>query len=252
MESEYYYYFTLNGLTAVQMNDTITSTLYGTKDGQPYCSSIDVYSIATYAYGQMNKAQASLVLKTLCADLLRYGAKAQEFKGYRTDSLANSAMTEEQKAYLSTVEDLAFGNHNLVLDDLQAPTVTWTGKSLDLASKVTVKYIFDLTAYEGSPSDLSLRLTYTDLWGEVQEFSLTEVQAYNSDRGLYYFAFDGMLAAELRQILSAQIYAGDTPVSATLQYSPDTYGNGKTGSLGELCKALVAYSDSAKRYFVGS
>ena len=33
VESEYYYYFTLNGLTAVQMNDTISSTLYGTKDG---------------------------------------------------------------------------------------------------------------------------------------------------------------------------------------------------------------------------
>lgn len=33
VESVYYYYFTLNGLTAVQMNDTITSTLYGTKDG---------------------------------------------------------------------------------------------------------------------------------------------------------------------------------------------------------------------------
>jgi len=252
VEQGSYYYFTLNGLTAVQMNDRLSSVLYGTKDGQVYYSARDEYSIATYAYGQMNKAQASPVLKTLCADLLRYGAKAQEFKGYRTDSLANSAMTEEQKAYLSTVEDLTFGNHNLVLDDLQAPTVTWTGKSLDLASKVTVKYIFDLTAYEGSPADLSLRLTYTDLWGEVQEFSLTEVQAYNSDRGLYYFAFDGMLAAELRQILSAQIYAGDTPVSATLQYSPDTYGNGKTGSLGELCKALVAYSDSAKRYFVGS
>ncbi len=252
VEQGSYYYFTLTGLTAVQMNDRLSSVLYGNKNGQIYYSSTDSYSIADYAYGQMNKAQASPVLKTLCADLLRYGAKAQEFKGYRTDSLANSAMTEEQKAYLSTVEDLTFGNHNLVLDDLQAPTVTWTGKSLDLASKVTVKYIFDLTAYEGSPADLSLRLTYTDLWGEVQEFSLTEIQAYNSDRGLYCFAFDGMLAAELRQILSAQIYAGDTPVSATLQYSPDTYGNGKTGSLGELCKALVAYSDSAKRYFVGS
>jgi hypothetical protein len=50
-------------------------------------------------------------------------------------------------------------------------------------------------------------------------------------------------------VVSVQIYNGDTPLSATLQYSPDTYGNNKTGTLLELCKALFAYSDSAKAYF---
>ena len=33
-------------------------------------------------------------------------------------------------------------------------------------------------------------------------------------------------------------------------YSPDTYGNGKTGTLGDLCRALFAYSDSAKAWFM--
>lgn len=42
---------------------------------------------------------------------------------------------------------------------------------------------------------------------------------------------------------------GETPLSCTLQYSDDTYGNNKTGSLLTLCKALFAYSDSAKSYF---
>jgi hypothetical protein len=46
-----------------------------------------------------------------------------------------------------------------------------------------------------------------------------------------------------------QIFDGEIPVSATLQYSPDTYGNNKTGTLLDLCKALFAYSDSAKAYF---
>ena len=52
-------------------------------------------------------------------------------------------------------------------------------------------------------------------------------------------------------VLRAQVYAGDNPGSATLCYSPDTYGNNKTGTLGELCTALIAYSDSAKAYFIG-
>ena len=49
--------------------------------------------------------------------------------------------------------------------------------------------------------------------------------------------------------VSFQIYKGETPVSCTLQYSADTYGNNKTGDLLELCKALFAYSDSAGNYF---
>ena len=57
-------------------------------------------------------------------------------------------------------------------------------------------------------------------------------------------------AAELRTVVSVQIFADDTPVSPALQYSADTYGNNKTGVLLDLSKALFAYSDSAKAYFV--
>jgi hypothetical protein len=67
--------------------------------------------------------------------------------------------------------------------------------------------------------------------------------------GLYVFTLDALMAAELRAIVSAQIFAGDMPASCTLQYSADTYGNNKTGALLDLCKALFAYSDSARNYF---
>ena len=123
VEQGNYYYFTLTGLTAVHMNDRIHSVLYGTKDGQPYYSATDNYSITDYAYAQMNKAIMPATLKTLCADLLRYGAKAQIFKAYRTDTLADAAMTDTHKAYLSDMETVTFGNTNTVLNDLQGATV---------------------------------------------------------------------------------------------------------------------------------
>ncbi|MBR4309062.1 MAG: InlB B-repeat-containing protein, partial [Oscillospiraceae bacterium] len=56
VDTGYYYYFTLNGLTAVQMNNRIQSVLYGTKEGQPYYSPVDDYAIADYAYSQLNKS----------------------------------------------------------------------------------------------------------------------------------------------------------------------------------------------------
>ncbi len=251
VDKGYFYYFTLSGMTAVQMNDRISSTLYGVKDGQRYCSPVDNYAVADYAYSQLNKVSVSNVLKTLCADLLRYGTKAQVFKGYRTDSLADANMTEDHRAYLSDMESVSFGNTNWVLNDLQNAPITWAGKTLDLASKVTLKFIFSLGNYTGELSDLVLRVRYEDSDGKTENLIVSQVEAYNASYGLYAYSLDSLLAAELRTVLSVQIFRGDTPVSATLQYSADTYGNNKTGELLELCKALFAYSDSAKNFFVG-
>ena len=245
-----YYYFTLTGMTAVNMNDTIRSVLYGTKDGQQYYSNTDEYSIATYAYSQMGNAGRPEKLKILCADLLRYGTKAQIFKAYRLDHLADGNMTDGHKENLSDIDSVVFGNTNLTLNDNPNASITWAGKALDLASKVSVKYIFTLGNYAGEVEDLSLRVSFLDAYGQTKEAVLRKAELYNAEYGYYAFTLDSLLAAELRNVLSAQIFAGDTPVSCTLLYSPDTYGNNKTGNLLELCKALFAYSDSAKAYFV--
>ncbi len=244
-----YYYFTLNGLSAVKMSDRIRSVLYGTKDGQIYYSPVDDYSIADYAYSQMKKATASVSLKTLCADLLRYGAKAQIFKNYRTDNLADADMTEEQKSFLSDPDSVVFGNTNTVLNDVENAPMKWEGKALDLASKVTIKFIFSMGTYTGDIADLTLKVSYEDVNGQAKALTLSNGELYNSKYNFYAFTLDTLLAAELRSVLSVQIFEGETPVSCTLQYTADTYGNNKTGALGDLCKALFAYSDSAKVYF---
>ncbi len=251
VEQGNYYYFTLTGLTAVKMNDRIRSVLYGTKDGQLYYSATDDYSIADYAYSQLGKTEVKESLKTLCADLLRYGTKAQIFKSYRTDALADAKMTDEQIEFLSNMEEVTFGNTNEVLQDLNNATVTWKGKALDLASKVTLKLVFDPSAYSGNTEELTLHVSYLSYVGKSEEVVVTGAELYDSNQGLYAFSFDGLLAAELRSVVSAQIYAGGSPVSCTLQYSADTYGNNKNGTLLDLCKALFTYSDSAKRYFIG-
>ncbi|MBR4308239.1 MAG: hypothetical protein IKT58_01455, partial [Oscillospiraceae bacterium] len=250
VDNGYTYYFTLNGLTAVQMNNRICSVLYGTKEGQPYYSNIDDYAIADYAYSQLNKTNTTEKLRVLCADLLRYGAKAQIYKNYRTDALADRLMTEAHRTYLSDAEAVSFGNVNEDLKDLANAPITWAGKSLNLDSKVCLKFVFRTAGYSDELSDLSLRVSYEDRTGEMKTVVLTEMEVYSEVAQLYSFTVDALLAAELRSVVSVQIYAGETPVSSTLRYSPDTYGNGKTGTLLDVCKALFAYSDSAKNYFL--
>ncbi|MBR6825648.1 MAG: hypothetical protein IKM59_03775, partial [Oscillospiraceae bacterium] len=250
VEQGNYYYFTVQGLTAVNMNDRIRSVLYGTKDGQAYYSVTDDYSITDYAYSQMNKANVPESLKILCADLLRYGAKAQIFKSYRIDALADSAMTAEHKAFLSDTQEVRFGNTNTVLDDLTNAPIKWEGRALDLASKVAVKFIFSMGTYTGDLSDLTLRVSYEDIHGQTKYLTVENGELYNANRGFYAFTLDTLLVAELRSVLTVQIYEGELPVSFTVEYSADSYGNNKTGRLLDLCKALFAYSDSAKAFFV--
>jgi predicted DNA-binding protein YlxM (UPF0122 family) len=246
-----YYYFTLKGLAAIHMNDRIRSVLYGSKEGQTYYSATDDYSIADYAYSQMNKSAGSVpdVLRRLCADLLRYGAKAQIYKSYRTDALADSAMTASQRAYLSDLEAVSFGNTDRVLTDLDNAPITWAGKALNLESRVGLKFVFDPTNYSGSISDLMLCISYRDGNGNQRSAKIKDPALYNEAKGLYVFTADMLLAAELRSVVAVQIFADNTPLSCTLEYSADTYGNNKTGTLLDLCKALFAYSDSAKAYF---
>ncbi|MBR4308647.1 MAG: hypothetical protein IKT58_03530 [Oscillospiraceae bacterium] len=248
-----YYYFTLTDLTAVRMTDGVLACFYGvnTVDGLEYYAYDEYYSIACYALSQMSKSYASDSLKTLCADLLRYGSYAQLYKGYRTDALAMDAMTPEQMAYLSDLNAVSFDTVNAMGTEFSDPLITWKGKTLALNNKVSVVYVVDVSNYAGAPEDLSLKLSYTNAQGQPKDLTLTESRPYGDDGKYYAFYMDALLAAELRTVLTAQVYLGETPVSNTLTYSPATYGKGKTGALLDLCKALFAYSDSAKGYFVG-
>ena len=244
-----YYYFTLTGITAINMNDMVEARLYMTDGTQNYVSQVDEYSVCKYAYSQMDKANNPVSLKLLCADLLRYGAAAQTLKLYRVDALADASMTDAHKAYLSDIENITFGNNKADLGDFENKGVQWVGRGLDLNSKVIVRFVFSVNDASINVDELSAKITYVNYKGETVTATVEEVEVYNAERGYYCFSFDGLLAAELRTVLNAVIYNGEERISSTSIYSVDTYGNGKTGDMLALCKALAAYSDTALAFF---
>ena len=158
-------------------------------------------------------------------------------------------MTITHQSLLSDLDTVTFENNRHNGTELASPSVTWLGKALDLNTKVTVLYVINVQKYTGDPENLSMRVSYTDYNGREAKVVLTDPQPYNGSEIYYTFRMDSLLAAELRAVLTAQIYEGNTPVSNSTVYSADTYGNGKDGALGQLCKALFAYSDQAKNYF---
>ena len=243
-----YYYFTLTGITAIRMGDTVEAVLHMTKGTQEYISKTDSYSVATYAYGMLDSSKDAKML-TLCADLLRYGAEAQSFKGYRTDALVDADMFDEHRSYLSNTENLTFVATDSYLGDLANPVITWVGKTLDLGSKVGMKFVFNAKSYSGDVSKLSMKVTYQGSNGEEKTVTVTGAEAFGSTVGNYSFTFYGLLAAELRTVVDVAIFDGETQLSETLRYSAETYASKATTTLEPLTRALFAYSDSAKSFF---
>ena len=245
-----YYTFVLDGLTAIQMSDQIIAKLYMERYGIQYCSNSDSYAIADYAYSQLNKSNSSLALKTLCARLLAYGSSAQIYKGYRTDALCDRFMTQEHTSYIGDLDSISLGNTDRQSTDLIDPSVLWVGKGLNLDSRIKVLFVINPASYEDSVANLTVHLSYEDIYGNQRTTVLTDPQLYHEANGYYAFSYTELLASELRQVLTATVYDGDRQVSNSLQYSIDTYGIGKTGNLLKLCRAMLAYSDSAKDYFL--
>lgn len=244
-----YYYFTLRDLTAVHMSNRILSVLRGTRGIRQYYSPTDDYSISDYAYNRLNNSASDEKLMALCAELLRYGSLAQTYKGYCVDALADDKMTEAHRAYLVNLDAVPVGEMSMEVPSLWAPSVLWAGKALALDSRITVRFGVDLSAYEGKVEDLSLVIRYQGINGKEKTAELTNPTPYGKDSTVYVFDFDGLLASEIRTVLMATVREGEKMVSATALYSPDTYARGKTGTLGDLCKALLAYSDAAGAYF---
>ena len=244
-----YYYFTLKDLAAIHMNDTVEATLHMVKDEKTYTCPPDQYSIVTYAMSQLNKTNAGDELKALCANLLRYGATAQIYKGYRTDALADQSLTDTHRSYFTDLETIDFGPKYTWYEDPQND-VKWVGKSLDLQSRVAAKFIVDVSEYRQPISALVLYVSYENSKGETVITALRNPEVYDSSKNYYAFTFDGLNAADLRTELTLTMCMyEDMVVAVDVLYSMASYGNGKTGTLLTLCQALLAYSDCAKAYF---
>ncbi len=241
------YEFTLTGVTAKMMNNDIEAVFRLTKGGQEYYSKTDVYSVAEYAYGKLDSTKATDTdeLKSICANLLRYGAMAQTQFGYRTDALVDASMTTAHKAFLTKLETVEMNSYMKQLDDHNAPTVPWKSATLELGNKVIMCLIANLANYNGDVSKLTVRLTYTDAKGENVTVE-RPLELYSVENKTYAVSYDGLRATEMRTIVSAAIYLNGTRVSKTVEYSVGSYG-GRNPS--DLCRAMLAYGDAANAFF---
>ncbi len=243
------YYFVMDEIAAKQMNDVLQARIYMTKDGVTYVSRLDEYSVATYAYKQLINAEASEELKAVCVNLLRYGAEAQKQWNYRTDALADEEIASEFMAYMTDLETVELESKMAMLNDLEAPTVSWKSAALALESKIVMRFTANLAGFEGKVEDLTARITFVNHEGGTVVATVKEFVLLDAEKKLYTVDCDAIDADEMRVVVSAAIYCGETQISRTAQYSVETYAARATEDIVTLCKAMIAYGDSVDAFF---
>ena len=143
-----------NGLAAKQMVDEVVITIYDAK-GNELASKTD--SIRSYAMRMFGKSKPAF--DTVLADMLNYGAAAQLQFNYKTDDLANSLMTDEQKAKATA---------SVEMTDIRQTAEGYVGTTLELQSNILLNFFFTAN-YAGKTATVS----YTDHYGVDHSYEVT-------------------------------------------------------------------------------
>ncbi|MBQ7247007.1 MAG: hypothetical protein IJS22_02820 [Lachnospiraceae bacterium] len=244
------YEFRVEEITAQQMNDIITAKLDvkladGSFKEAWTLDAHDGFSIAAYC-GQVAEGNADKPkLLTLMANMLKYGAAAQAYSGYMTDSPADQAawvasnaesyeMTEAEKnTYALKINTFAASPDKLLI----------RSASLELAEIVTLKCSIMLKETEGKV----IRFNGGGKNAEIPASSLSLDANGNTEIWL------SMMPQDFTETLTLSITNSDgTAVYHSVSYSVFAYlyrMYGKDAGLDALIKSIYDYSRSAIDYF---
>ena len=246
-----YLCFGYYGIAAKEMGSELRATLYMKRDGVQYSTTVDIYSVAEYAYNRLNKSSDER-LKTLLVDMLDYGAASQTYLKYNTSNLVNAKLTNAQRAYGSEMPQPV---PNELLISVEGNTAHFYGKSLILGNNVEIKYY--MTFDNGKPADsVKLVLSYTSIDGkEYTKVVKASDFVYESKYKAYSASIDSIGAKDMSCVVTAKIYDGDTLIGDVCKYSIETYVyNRLQKSTDENLKAAVIamykYGKSAEQYFL--
>ncbi len=174
--------FDYKELAAKQMTDVVYARAYVKVGNNEYYSAPNKYSILQYAYNKMGKTadpSNEPKLIALLADMLNYGALAQKYTNYKTDSLATDEFVQV-KLSGGTLED-GF-NHGLYKP----------GTSLKVTAPASDED-FSFVGWRNSAGKIvSYDTTYTVVVGATNELYTAVYQGNTSDKLEYVMNSDGI------------------------------------------------------------
>ncbi len=223
-----------NGIAAKEMSDKITCVVCdsnGTPVSEPYTATVKAYATASFALGNAK-------LSTLMADLLNYGAAAQNAFGYDTGNLANADMTEEQKGYATKEMDVnSLGYYKNITGFAPA--------NIALLLKSNIRLVLYYQEANLNPNMVA-KISYTDHRG-IAHSSQINVSNFGTEKAGYLsLTVDTLRVADFDTIVTVEIYNGSELVSST-QVNMAMYC--KLNPQSDASVPLAKYCRAAYNYF---
>ena len=226
--------FVYTGITPQRMTDSISATLYATKDGVTESDAITGYSVKQYCANLLTANPENTALKTLLSDLLTYGAAAQTYTNYKTNDLATAGLTLTPSTF-SEISGKAVS-----FTGTADPGTFWTEATLVLGNTVGMRFYFVTDA------QLSIDVTIN---GSTETFDSGFVACGN---GKYYLDVPGIQATDFDTTVTAEFYDNGVKIGSTLNYTVNAYicgtQNSANSALQALVRALYNYGVSAAAY----
>ena len=256
-----YYQGRTQGIPAKKLGDTVYFKVYAQlKDGTYRYTKLYNYSPKTYATNTLSNPNKPAELKALVVAMLNYGAAAQTYFGYKPYSLANSSLTTEQKAMVSSYSSSMVSSVTAA-DKSKVGIFTNSGgfnkrsTSVSFDSAFAINYYFDPTYVP----DGSIIMYY---WTQEDYNAATTLTPSNatgkvvmSDSSLYKATVPNIAAKDIDgtvYIAAGYVSGGTSYCTGVLVYSLGTYCVSKaatTDTIQPLAAATAVYGYYAKGYF---
>ncbi|MBE6571322.1 MAG: hypothetical protein E7656_03610 [Ruminococcaceae bacterium] len=189
-----YYVIKYAGIAAKEMCDKVNVTIYDANDKQISVTKTD--SIRDYILRNVDKediatssTRTAEETRTLLIDMLNYGAAAQVKFNYNTADLANSTLTETQKAYATQTTPTCVDGRSITGNNADA----YYGTQFVLESKISMQIAIKTSAISGGSADIS----FVDHYGVTQTVTINAADCTTS--GSYtVFTIDKIVVADGR------------------------------------------------------
>ncbi|MBE6985188.1 MAG: hypothetical protein E7434_06230 [Ruminococcaceae bacterium] len=235
------YQLSYEGINAKEMGDVFSTTLYAVEeDGTVRYGKTNDSSIKSFLLSKIDAADSSAELKTMCVDMLKYGAAAQTHLNYNADKLVTADLTAAQLAYATKTTPEAV--------DYSASS--GSGRALTASITVTSKVRLNLFCVYTPTGTGTLRCLLRDADGNMLAVLPVTVKSNVMCSAVY----EDVGAKEMRDVVTATFYEDATAISETVSWSVESYvaqtrakSNVSESEL-NMVNAMLTYGDAVAAY----
>lgn len=245
------YTFEYDKIFSQNMSDIISAKVFGLKNGSDPELLVEVgpdrqYSIAAYCKALHDAYSSDVRLNTFIANMLSYGAQAQAYIGYRTDSPADAAawVSANVKSYEMTDAEAETAGVRLISNAAAPSQYKIKAAFLRIGQKVNIA--FRIHAVDDSVRVKVSHEGYPDAY-----FNISDLREDTNANG-YILDVENILPQNYDDFYTVSIVSADESgtVYHSVSYSVYSYLYAKRSSAGlaAFVQAIYDYSRAAKEY----